>query len=77
MSLESERLLAQIDALEDALLADEVASIDRIDAQIVTAPRVLSEPSWPKPLAFTALGLLVGSVVAAAVLFLLASRRAR
>ena len=77
LSLESEQLLAQINGLEEALLVDEVAVTVRADAQVVTAPRILSEPTWPKPLAFTAFGLLVGSVVAAAVLFLLASRRAR
>ncbi len=75
MALESEQLLAQISTLNGAVLAAEVATLERTDAMVVTEPRILSEPTWPNPLVFTALGLLVGLVVAAIVLFLLASRR--
>jgi uncharacterized protein involved in exopolysaccharide biosynthesis len=75
MALESERLLAQISSLQDAVLAEEVATLARTDVTVVTQPRVLTEPTWPNPLVFTALGLLVGLVVAVVALFLLASRR--
>ena len=75
MALESEQLLAQISTLNDAVLTAEVATLERTDATVVTEPRILSDPTWPNPLVFTALGLLVGLVVAAIVLFLLASRR--
>ena len=76
LTLESERLLARINGLEETILIADAAAATRTDAQVVTEPRVLTEPTWPKPLAFTALGLLVGSIVAAVVLFLVASRRA-
>jgi uncharacterized protein involved in exopolysaccharide biosynthesis len=75
MALESEQLLAQISSLQDAVVAEEVATLARTDATVVTQPRVLTEPTWPNPLVFTALGLLVGLVVAVIALFLLASRR--
>lgn len=76
MTLESEQLLSRIEALEESVLTEEISAAERADVQVVTAARLLSEPSWPKPLAFTALGMLVGSIVAAVVLFLVASRRA-
>ena len=76
LSTESDQLLAQIVALEESLLNLEIDAIERVDAVIVTEPRVLAEPTWPKPLALAAVGMLAGAVLAVLCLFLLSARRA-
>ncbi len=73
LGLESEQLLSQIITLEQALLDEQVGEIQRTDAVVVTEPRLLPEPTWPKPLALAALGMLTGAVMAGLVLFLLAA----
>lgn len=75
LSLESEDLLSRITALRNTILENEIAQADLSNAAIVTQPRLLPEPTWPKPLAFAGFGLLVGLVVAVVALLLLAARR--
>jgi len=74
LSLESEQLLSQMAQLEEAMLAAEVEERSRIGALVVTEPRLLSEPAWPKPLALAAVGMLVGLVIAVLFLFLASIR---
>lgn len=75
LATESDQLLAQIVVLEETLLTLEIGAVQREDAVIVTEPRVLAEPTWPKPLALAAIGMLAGAILAVACLFLLSARR--
>ncbi len=76
LATESDQLLGQIVTLEETLLNLEIGAAQRVDAVIVTEPRVLAEPTWPKPLALAAVGMLAGAVLAALGLFLLSGYEA-
>ncbi len=75
LSLESEELLSRITDLRNTILGNEISQADLSNAAIVTQPRLLPEPTWPKPLAFAGFGLLVGLAVAVVTLLLVAARR--
>ncbi len=74
LTLESEQLLNQMSALEEILLNQEIDEVQRADAIVVTEPRILPEPTWPKPLAMAGVGMLIGAVLAILSLFLMAGR---